>query len=61
MSAKPENLIEAEAKTAAAQVAAKTATGKKAIREALEDLEFWSNKAAMLDVMFRKGMIGGAA
>jgi hypothetical protein len=58
---RPSNLIEAEQKTEAARAATKAAKSRKAIREALEDLEFWSNKLAMLSVMHQRGMIGGAA
>ena len=58
---KPTNLVEAEQKATAAKLAADSAKSKRALRDAMEDLEFWSSKAAMLDVMFRKGMIGGAA
>ena len=58
---KPTNLIEAEAAADAARAAVKQATTKRAISAALEDLEFWTNKAAMLSVMFQRGMIGGAA
>jgi hypothetical protein len=58
---KPTNLVEAEKKTELARQACKAASSKRAIRDALEDLEFWSNKAAMLSTMFQRGMIGGAA
>jgi hypothetical protein len=58
---KPTNLVEAEQKAAAARAACAAAKTKRATRDAMEDLEFWTNKAAMLGVMFQRGMIGGAA
>lgn len=37
------------------------AKGRRAVVAAMEELEFWSNKAAMLHVMWQRGMLGGAA
>jgi hypothetical protein len=39
----------------AARARYQAATTKRTMRDAAEDLEFWSNKAAMLEVMVRKG------
>ena len=39
----------------AARTRYQAAKTKRALRDGAEDLEFWSNKAAMLDVMVRKG------
>jgi len=60
---KPTALIDAEAKMQAARAVYVNAKSKAAIRNAADDFEFWSNKAAMLDVMWKKGMLsqGGAA
>lgn len=58
---KPANLVEAEEKTALARLAYHLAKSRRAARAALEDLEFWSNKAAMLHVMWERGMLKVAA
>ena len=54
---KPQALIEAEQKMQAAKAAYINAKSKRAMRDAGEDFEFWSNKAAMLQVMADKGML----
>ena len=50
-----EQLKHAVEQMQAARARYQAATTKRALRDGAEDLEFWSNKAAMLDVMVRKG------
>lgn len=59
--AQPAVLIEAVAKMNEAKAKYAAAKSKRAINDAYDDIEFWSNKAAMLDVMAKRGMLQGGA
>lgn len=54
---KPQNLVDAESELRLAQLRYHLAKSNRAMRDAREDIDFWSDKAAMLTVMFEKGMI----
>lgn len=58
---KPQNLLEAEQAVETAKLRYHVAKSQRAMREAREDLDFWTNKRDMLDLMYRNGLIGGAA
>jgi len=55
---KPQNLIDAENELRRCTLQYKVAKSQKAMREAREDVDFWSDKVAMLTIMYEKGMIG---
>ena len=54
---KPQNLVAAESELRLAQLRYHLAKSNRAMRDAREDIDFWSDKVAMLSVMFEKGMI----
>ena len=54
---KPQNLVDAERELRLAQLRYHLAKSNRAMRDAREDIDFWSDKATMLTVMFEKGMI----
>ena len=54
---KPQNLVDAENSLRIARLQYHVAKSNKAMREAREDVDFWSDKVAMLNVMFEKNMI----
>ena len=54
---KPQNLVDAESELRLARLKYKLAKSDRAMREARENVDFWSNKVSMLSVMFEKGMI----
>lgn len=54
---KPQNLVDAESELRLARLRYQVAKSNRAMREAREDVDFWSDKVAMLTVMFEKGMI----
>ena len=54
---KPQNLIDAENELRRCNLQYKVAKSQKAMREARENVDFWSDKVAMLTIMFEKGMI----
>lgn len=54
---KPQNLVDAESELRLAQLKYHLAKSNRAMRDAREDIDFWSDKVAMLSVMFEKGMI----
>lgn len=58
---KPTNLIEAEQALQAARTRYHVARSNRALRDAREDIDFWSAKVDMLTLMLQKRMIGGAA
>ena len=55
-----DQLKDALAQMQAARARYQAAKTKRALRDGAEDLEFWTNKAAMLGVVVEKKM-GGAA
>ena len=54
---KPQNLVDAESELRLAQLKYHLAKSNRAMREARENVDFWSGKVSMLTVMFEKGMI----
>ena len=58
---KPQNLIDAENSLRIARLQYHVAKSNRAMREAREDVDFWSDKVAMLNVMLEKGLINGDA
>jgi len=54
---KPQNLIDAENSLRIAQLKYHVAKSNRAMRDAREDMDFWSDKVAMLTIMFNKEMI----
>lgn len=54
---KPQNLVDAESELRLARLRYQIAKSNRAMREASEDVDFWSDKVAMLTVMFDRGMI----
>ena len=58
---KPQNLVDAESELRLAQLRYHLAKSNRAMRDAREDIDFWSDKVAMLSVMFEKGMLKTAA
>ena len=54
---KPQNLVDAESELRLAQLKYHLAKSNRAMREARENVDFWSDKVSMLTVMFEKGMI----
>lgn len=55
---KPQNLTDAENSLRIARLQYHVAKSNAAMCRAREDVDFWSDKVAMLTVMFEKGMIG---
>lgn len=53
-SEKPQNLVDAESELRLAQLRYHLAKSNRAMRDAREDIDFWSDKVAMLSVMFEK-------
>lgn len=58
---KPQNLVDAENELRLARLRYQVAKSNLALREARENVDFWSDKVAMLTVMFEKGMLKTAA
>lgn len=54
---KPQNLVDAESELRLARLRYQVAKSNRAMREARENVDFWSDKVSMLTVMFEKGMI----
>jgi hypothetical protein len=54
---KPQNLIDAENSLRIARLQYHVAKSNRAMRAAREDVDFWSDKAEMLKIMFEKNMI----
>lgn len=54
---KPTNLIDAEERYDAARMAYHVAKSQRAMRDAGEDVTFWSDKLTMLRLMLEKGML----
>ena len=58
---KPQNLVDAENSLRIARLQYQVAKSNRAMRAAREDVDFWSDKVAMLTIMFEKQMIGVTA
>ena len=58
---KPQNLVDAESNLRLARLRYHLAKSNSAMREAREDIDFWSDKVAMLTVMFERSMLKTAA
>jgi hypothetical protein len=54
---KPQNLVDAESNLRLARLTYQIAKGRNGLRDARETVDFWSDKVAMLTVMFDKGML----
>lgn len=54
---KPQNLVDAENNLRIARLRYQIAKGNRAMHDAREDVDFWSDKVAMLAVMLEKGML----
>lgn len=54
---KPQNLVDAENSLRIARLQYHVAKSNRAMREAREDVDFWSAKVAMLTIMLEKGLI----
>ena len=54
---KPQNLVDAESELRLAQLKYHLAKSNREMREARENVDFWSDKVSMLTVKFEKGMI----
>ena len=54
---KPQNLVDAESSLRIARLQYQVAKSNRAMRDARENVDFWSDKVAMLTIMFEKGMI----
>ena len=57
---KPQNLIDAEESLRIARLRYHVAKSNRAMRDAREDVDFWSNKVAMLTIMLEKNMFKAA-
>ena len=53
---KPQNLVDAESELRLARLRYQVAKSNRAMRDAREDVDFWSNKVAMLALIFERGM-----
>lgn len=58
---KPQNLVDAENSLRISRLQYQVAKSNRAMRAAREDVDFWSDKVAMLTIMFEKQMIGVTA
>jgi hypothetical protein len=54
---KPQNLVDAENSLRIARLQYHVAKSNRAMRDAREDVDFWSDKVAMLTLMFEKEML----
>lgn len=53
---KPQNLVDAENELRICRLKYHVARSNRAMRDAREDVDFWSDKVAMLTLIFERGM-----
>ena len=54
---KPQNLVDAENSLRIARLQYQVAKSNRAMRDARENVDFWSDKVAMLTIMYDKRML----